>query len=320
MARGDPVYAKIDVEIFPTGSAFNELKPAARFLYLSLWALAVKERTDILPENISTDNWLSHWAHICPKNVSRWTKNIAKSGLIEILPNGRLFIKGVRDCHGRLAWDKCPVRGPNGAQVGHIREYESTREYVVTSELRGFSSPPGSSSEIYLKTAPDAESVAQRLGDPPPAEPPLERPRREARLASADSESAPNADPPGAVFKNSSLPGSGIGPIAKEVIEAQRALLQKRRALGIIEPPRSSGLEREVQAWFLELWPHGPYDWEVEKTSLLSQVRTHGRGAYNIAIGILREDRRNGKGIQNEIAWLNTIAREQSKLLQVKEL
>lgn len=148
----------------------------------------------------------------------------------------------------------------------------------------GFENAPLQRSEIRdqsISTDPDTEIVTQRRSQPEPG-------------------------PAGAVD-------------VKKLLEDQD---RKRSGEKSTEPQdnepwnqveQESELEREVHLWFLELWPHGEYEWEGEKDSVLSQVRTHGRGPYNVARGMLKEDRRTGKRIDNELAYLNGIAREQAK-------
>ena len=148
-------------------------------------------------------------------------------------------------------------------------------------------SPNGAISEIRdqsITTDPDTEIVTQRRSQPEPG-------------------------PAGAVD-------------VKKLLEDQD---RKRSGEKSTEPQdnepwnqveEESELEREVHLWFLELWPHGEYEWEGEKDSVLSQVRTNGRGPYDVARGMLKEDRRAGKRINNELAYLNGIAREQAKKLK----
>jgi hypothetical protein len=108
MARGDPVFAKIDVDIFPNGERFSTLPAAVSFMYIAVWSLAVKMRTDTLPSDISTDKWLAEWTHKCPKSVHRWMTQLETKCLVHRNSDGSLSIDKVRSCHRRLKWDKRP--------------------------------------------------------------------------------------------------------------------------------------------------------------------------------------------------------------------
>ena len=120
-------------------------------------------------------------------------------------------------------------------------------------------------------------------------------------------------------------PGADPGPgplgridVGKLLEEQDRKRAAKTTQLpDDIEPwnqsTAESELEREVHLWFLELWPHGEYDWDTEQASLLSQVRIYGLGAYNIARVALLEKRKRGERIGNELAWLNSTAKAHSK-------
>ena len=268
MARGDPTYFQVDIDIFPNGERFSALSASEAFMYIAVWGLAVKCRSDTIPKDISTDKWMAEWAHKCPKSVHRWMDKLSQVCLVTRNSDGTLTVHNVKSRHKKLRWDKCPQMIKTGtsrtpSQGGRVRDLESMRD---------------------IKTDPDTELVTQRRDE----------------LAT-----------PGAVD-------------VKKLLEDQD---RKRSGEKSTEPKdnepwnqveQESELEREVHLWFLDLWPHGQYDWEAEKDSLLSQVRKNGQGAYNVARGMLKEDRRSGKRIHNELAFLNGIAREQAKKVSTK--
>jgi len=274
VARGDPTFAKIDVDIFPNGDRFSSLPANVAFLYLSLWCLAVKMRTDVLSPFISRSVWIANWTHKDRVSVSRWLAILEEKKLIIRNTDGSLTIDKVRACHKKLKWDKRPQEKADG--YVHSEQNLNTHRGGESERLRV--------RETDLSTDPDTELVTQRRDE----------------LAT-----------PGAVD-------------VKKLLEDQD---RKRSGEKSTEPQdnepwnqveQESELEREVHLWFLELWPHGEYEWEGEKDSVLSQVRTHGRGPYNVARGMLKEDRRTGKRIDNELAYLNGIAREQAKKVSIK--
>ena len=278
----DAIFAQISCRILH-GQRFNQLDLAARAVYLELWILAVRERSETLPGINYGMSFLAHELHSNLRFVKKQLTKIASLGLIDFLPDETITVHSVRDCHKRLDWKE-------------VRQMDFSRTGLGTTDDRVLEI------EIDIKTDPDTEIVT-----PPPPTP-------------------PNRPTPEAVFKNGSPPEPESEPVPPAIVRpqlssdlerAQHNLLQKRSALGVkTSSPNTSpnpDLEREVQDWFLTLWPHGEYDWNLEKSSLLTQVQKHGRGAYNVARAILGEHKRAGKLIANELAYLNGIAREQAR-------
>lgn len=137
-------------------------------------------------------------------------------------------------------------------------------------------------------TDPDSENVTQKEQPSPPG--PAGSVDVKKLLEEADKESdQKRADRAG---------GNGDGDVGKELWN----LVTKE-----------SEFELEVHRWFLELWPEGEYDWEVESPSLLSQVRKYGRGAFNVTRVALIESRKRGEFIRNELAWMCRVARGSNK-------
>ena len=187
MARGDPTYCQIDVEIFSNGERFSRLSASEAYLYLALWALAVMVRSEDIPETISTPKWVSEWTHKGRKSVQRWMDNLSHAGLITRNANGTLTIHKVMICHKRLRWDKRPQNAISGKadipqnaksmspQTGgetestRVREIESPELYTDTVVVRTTESPIRA--RAREPETHDARSLA-RLSDPPDPEVP----------------------------------------------------------------------------------------------------------------------------------------------------
>ena len=107
MPRHDPIWAKIDVEIF-MGESFNGLTPAQKYVYWGLWILAVKYRTDVFLVDLHRPSFLAHVLQLSPQLFASSVRAICKLGLAEKNLHGDLMIKGVKDCHKKLTWDKSP--------------------------------------------------------------------------------------------------------------------------------------------------------------------------------------------------------------------
>ena len=275
MARGDPVYAKIDVAIW-TSAKFTALSNDDRLLYLGLWMLAVEFRSDVLPAQLMSCAYAAHRLRMSSRYVKSGLARVQRIGLIDIDDKKNITIYRVKECHKALSWDRCPKRGPNGEYVfpylGDIRESESPRD-------------PESGMSSYNSTDPDSENVTQKEQPAPPG--PAGAVDVKKLLEEAEKESD---------RKRAAAPG-GPGDV-EEIDEPWNQ----------VKP--EAELDREVHLWFLELWPHGEYDWDAEQASLLSQVRKYGRGAYNVARVALLEARKRGEWIENELAWMNKVARE----------
>lgn len=183
MARGDPTYCKIDVEIFSNGERFSRLSASEAYLYLALWALAVMVRSEDIPVDISTDKWVAEWTHKCRKSVHRWMDNLSRVGLITRNANGTLTIHKVMICHKKLRWDKLPqstLSGnknfPNrGGESESTRERESERSELSADTVVVRTTESPIRARAREPETHDARSLARR-SDPPDPEVPSRAP------------------------------------------------------------------------------------------------------------------------------------------------
>ena len=281
MARGDPTFIRLDIDKLFHGEKVSSIDDHSFRAYILLMGLSVKYRTDVLPptarrrlEGLLASS--SPTSGVRPSAASRCTK-LAASGLIEILPDGSIRLIHVKEMHKKLLWDKCPQNFPISAPYG---ESDLTHMGPISAPKKG-----GESERLRdrdLSTDPDTEIVTPSRTSPP---------------AGPSTLGAVLGTVPGAVDKYSySGISTGTGSATKP------------------DDLERSDLERWTEAWFRALWPHGEYDWNAEKDSILSLVRKYGRGPYAYAQAILLEHRREHKRFDNgELAYLNGIAREQAK-------
>jgi hypothetical protein len=270
------------------------LRPDDRWVYEGgLWVLAVRERTSVLPKWKYGAVNLGRILNVSTKYLRLALRRIADKSLIELIEEETVIVIGVKERHRKLIWRDLPVRYISGNNT-HPRNVPETGGELERLENRDIS------------TDPDTEIVTQRPDRP---------------------ESEPN---PGAVDRNSIKSESdqtGGGPISVgELLEEQSRRWRERKATA--PDPRGelpwkrqeeSEIERDVHDWFLHLWPHGEYDWEAEKASLMSQVRKHGPGCYAYARAQLIERRNENFNFRfGELAYLNGIAREQGKKVSTK--
>lgn len=188
MARGDPTYCKIDVDVILKGERFNALSEINQGVYLKLWALAVALRTDTFMVESSPPSFLASCVHSTRQRVFSCLNEMCEHGLAERNTRGDVRIRGVKDCHPKLQWDKCPKASPYG-------EDKLPQNVPIGSTFRD-SETPRVPEEIYRNVvrsrdsvarpghAPDTTTVAGATSDPPgpgvgPASPARLDPRRE---------------------------------------------------------------------------------------------------------------------------------------------
>lgn len=123
MARGDPVFCRLDIDKILNGEKISPL-PGNHFkVYIVLWALAVKCHSYVLELAISQPQYILDSAHLGAnseqsrrklgaKSATRILRDLHNLGLIEILPSSRIRVIGVKEVHSRLLWDKCPENIP----------------------------------------------------------------------------------------------------------------------------------------------------------------------------------------------------------------
>lgn len=116
MARGDPVFMRVDIDKILMGEKIS-LLPGDHFkVYMVLWALAVKSRSYVLSRLISHPRNVQETAKIGQrkgrKSIQSILQDLSKLGLIELLPSGRINVIGVKEVHPKLHWDKCPENVP----------------------------------------------------------------------------------------------------------------------------------------------------------------------------------------------------------------
>ena len=123
MARGDPVFMRVDIDKVLNGEKVSTLPPVHFKVYMVLWALAVKGSSYVLTQAISRPQYILDCAHLGGVSVSSRRRFGCKSvlkvlnelhelALIELLPSGRINVIGVKDVHKRLKWEKAPENLP----------------------------------------------------------------------------------------------------------------------------------------------------------------------------------------------------------------
>lgn len=116
MAHGDPTYMRVDIDKLLNGDKISTLDEYQFKVYMTLWALAVKHRTEVLPVKVSVPEYVKNAAKVRARkgkrSVDKVLGELQEEGLIEILPSGRINVIGVKEVHAKLQWDKSPKSEP----------------------------------------------------------------------------------------------------------------------------------------------------------------------------------------------------------------
>jgi len=138
VSRGDPTFAKIDVDVL-TSHKLARLKVPDRYVYFCLWILAVKERTDFLDLEQFSYRFVANLLQIDNRLAAKAVQNCCKNALLELIKHrGKMyvFVPWVRACHRQLKWDRRPEWVKNGDLIGDgigpLRDSESPDERDIT--------------------------------------------------------------------------------------------------------------------------------------------------------------------------------------------
>jgi hypothetical protein len=116
VAHGDPTYMRVDIDKLLNGDKISTLDEREFKVYMTLWALAVKHRSEVLSDKVSVPEYVKNAAKLGSRrgkvSVSKVLEALHSYGLIELLPSGRINVIGVKEVHAKLQWDKSPKNGP----------------------------------------------------------------------------------------------------------------------------------------------------------------------------------------------------------------
>jgi len=136
VARNDPIFCRLDIDVILNGGKVSLLDDRQFRVYVTLWALAVKHRSEVLSVGVSTPEYVQGSGKIRSRKgmrkVSVVIRELHDMGLIEILPSTRINVIGVKEVHSKLLWDKSPSENdmyiPISAPYGGTKEGESQRD------------------------------------------------------------------------------------------------------------------------------------------------------------------------------------------------
>ena len=105
MARGDPTFAKGDVQ-WPIDPRCRRLPVSARWLGECFWRLSVMLRRQVLPKRWTIDAVADIYAGMDKRTARRALEHLKKGSDPQIIEHedGRFEVVSVRDAHKKLTW------------------------------------------------------------------------------------------------------------------------------------------------------------------------------------------------------------------------
>ena len=139
----DGSFAVVEVSFILADPRLDGLKASQKWLYLTLWVLAVKERSNPLQPYYNSPATL---ARLCREDVRTIRPAISKlqqKGLIVINEDESITVCGVENKHKNLAWKDVPIKDVMPPHKGPQKEKEKEKEKKPPNPPKGAAvSPP----------------------------------------------------------------------------------------------------------------------------------------------------------------------------------
>lgn len=169
MARGDPIYARVDISLL-FDPRIRRLTAAQKWFYQVCYLTSVEARSEQLPPAYDLDA-LQDRAGIDARTGKNALQKCCEVGLLELDEHGLIRVMGVRENHARLEWNEHCTPSPHGADTGPKREENKTekreekqepaREQMLPEQLvPSLIKKMGAQSEAYL---PEKEPTGEQI-------------------------------------------------------------------------------------------------------------------------------------------------------------
>ena len=179
MARGDSIYAKVDVDILD-GEKVSQLTPNERDTYLfGYWLPAVKYHQNRVENHLVCVRMLQKRLQKSKRTVQQHRQKLHLLGLITIHEDNSVTVHGVKERHSKLNWNEYKETAPYGEDdfphTGPIRgilrhhEIKTVRQEEVTSPslVPSLKSESSDTAVWYLKDADEmwrrSEAMSRKL-------------------------------------------------------------------------------------------------------------------------------------------------------------
>jgi len=142
VARGDALFARIEVEFILNDPRFFTLSDYCQTLYLGLWCIAVKERKERL------DPWytpasIAQALHKDPRSIASGLTKLQQACLISIDDDGCVIVRGVGSKHKKMQGWRLHGDSPYGDDTGPITSPKKRKRKRKSEEVDTQAPPTG---------------------------------------------------------------------------------------------------------------------------------------------------------------------------------
>lgn len=105
----DGAFAMVDINFILDDPRLDDLNSNQRWLYLTLWCLAVKERRTTLQPYYNSPSTLARLSREDPRTIPTGLTKLSQKCLIMVNSDNSITINGVKNKHKNLAWKEEPI-------------------------------------------------------------------------------------------------------------------------------------------------------------------------------------------------------------------
>ena len=137
----DGSFAMLDINFILDDPRLDSLTAADRWVYLTLWCIAVRERSEVLPTRYRLAS-VARLARVQPSTAKRALKKIMQNCLIEIDSENTITVLGVRGKHKNLKWKDDPINENIGGNKNPKVDNKNKKKNTEEEEERKTPKPP----------------------------------------------------------------------------------------------------------------------------------------------------------------------------------
>lgn len=167
MARGDPIYARVDISLM-FDPRIRRLTAAQKWFYQVCYLSSVEARSEWLPPKYDLAA-LQDRAGIDARTSKNALQKCCEVGLLELNEHGLIRVIGIKENHTKLGWNEYRASSLYGADTGPKREENKTEKREEKQE-------PAHEQIIPEQLVP---SLIKKMGAPPEAHLPEKEPTEE---------------------------------------------------------------------------------------------------------------------------------------------
>jgi len=128
MARGDKIFARVEVDFILGDPVYLDLTASAKCLYIALWCISVRERKERL-DAVYHPRRLSYMCGLDPRSIRSALTSLQQACLISITEENAIIVHKAQAKHSKMTNWKDPNGDPYGAsEIPVTSEEEEERE------------------------------------------------------------------------------------------------------------------------------------------------------------------------------------------------